>query len=297
MTEDKDKKKPEKTNRQLRNESTRADRTPEQSRYALRRKVKMFYDLQRLRIQTAGRTYDRAAENEIELAEVDIVQLERRAEDLKKVEKEALHDIGAHLKTMPVYTEILSDKKRFKGIGVTLAAVIIAEVDIHKAETVSALWRYAGLAPVPCRRCKLCKDEVSPIKAGDVAFKHTFSRTDKCELKRVPLSQTFESARAERPTKGEKLAFNRFFKTKMVGVMADCLLKANSPFRSYYDNYKHRLASGNRGRSDGHRHRMALRYMTKMVLLEIWRDWRELEDLPVRPAYQEEYLGHTHGAA
>ena len=285
----------EKTDRQLRNESKKAKRTPEQSRYALRRKVKMFYDMQRLRIQTAGRTYDRAAENEIELAEVDIIQLERRAGELEGVEKEILRDIAAHLKTMPVYTEILSDKKRFKGIGVTLAAVIISEVDIKRAETASALWRYAGLAPVPCRRCKLCKDEVKKARGG--SYVHAFNRADKCKIKEVPESNTYESSRAERPAKGEKLAYNRFFKTKMVGVMADCLLKANSPFRSFYDDYKHRLVSGNRGRSDGHRHRMALRYMVKQVLLEIWRDWRELEGLAVRPSYQEEYLGHTHHGA
>ncbi|KKK77226.1 hypothetical protein LCGC14_2855760, partial [marine sediment metagenome] len=63
----------------------------------------------------------------------------------------------------------------------------------------------------------------------------------------------------------------------------------------YYDKYKHRIASSNRAVSDGHAHRMALRYMVKMVLADIWKDWRALEGLDVRAPYQEAYLNHKHG--
>ena len=288
----------EKTNRQLRAAVKKEVRTPEQSRYALKRLVKLFYDYQRLRIQAAGRTYDRATE--IDLAEADIAVLGRRANELGVLEKEVLKDIQAHLSTMPVYNQILADKVRFKGIGPTMAGVILSEVDITRCGTVSALWKYAGLAPVPGRRCMKCNDEVKSV-AADVRGKlyvHAFKRTDKCEMagKEIPERDTFVSGHSQRGEKGTKLPFNRFFKTKMVGVMGSCMIKANSPYRSYYDDYKHRLQSAKKGRTDGHRHQMAMRYMVKMCLKDIWTDWRKLEGLDVRNSYQEQYLGHTHSA-
>lgn len=289
-----------KTSRQLRNDSKKADRTPEQNRLALKRKTRLFYDCQRLRMQSGGRTKVQAEGNEIELATVDILMLEARSNDLFALEQEALRDIKAHLKSMPVWTQILSDKTRFKGIGPTMAAVIISEIDIHKATTASAVWRYSGLATVPCKRCNRCKDEVTLAKGHDAPlYKHTFQRQQKCAdaAKLILEEDTYDSAHSERPVKGEKLHYNKFLKSKMVHVMSGCLLKANSPYRSFYDNYKHRMISAGKGRTDGHRHQMSLRYMVKMVLKDIWIDWRTLEGLEVRPSYQEEYLGHSHHAA
>ena len=37
-----------------------------------------------------------------------------------------------------------------------------------------------------------------------------------------------------------------------------------------------------------------MRFMIKMLLLDIWKGWRESEGLPVRPSYHEEKLGHKH---
>jgi hypothetical protein len=275
----------------LRREGKKAKRTPEQDRAALRRKVRIFYDLQRLRIQTAGRTLDRATD--IELHKVDVAILDARASNLKDAEDEALKDISAHLSTMPAYTQILSKKPDWKGIGPTLAGVLLSEIDITRCDTVSALWRYAGLAPQPCKRCKKCRDTVVS-SAGDT-YKHEYNRKEKCSVKMLTKADVYESARAEKPMKGEKLHYNKFFKTKMVGVMGTCLLKSNSPWRKFYDDYKHRLVSADKGMSDGHRANMATRYMVKMLLQELWKQWRTLEGLPVREPYQEQYLGHAHG--
>jgi len=132
---------------------------------------------------------------------------------------------------------------------------------------------------------------------GKGKYKHEYNRKAKCKAgPTVNESETYESAAAERPTKGEKLHYNKFLKTKLVGVMGSCLLKANSPWRKFYDDYKHRLKSAGKGMSDGHRNSMANRYMVKMLLQEFWIQWRTLEGLPIRAPYQEEYLGHKHTA-
>lgn len=284
------KKTDKKENQKLRKEGKTAKRSPEQDRMALKRKVRIFYDLQRLRIQTGGRTLERATE--IDLHEIDIAILDNRKNDLLVSEKEALKDVEHHLRSMQAYTQILADKQKWKGIGFTLAGVMLSEIDITRCHTISALWRYAGLAPQVARRCKACQDTV--VKSGKV-WKHEYKRQNKCLVgDEMAESQTYESAKAEKPTKGEKLHYNKFLKTKLVGVMGDCLIKANSPWRKFYDDYKHRLVSAGRGMSDGHRHRMAIRYMVKMVLQELWIQWRTLEGLEVRVPYQEEYLGHKH---
>jgi hypothetical protein len=314
----KDKKTRLKENRKLRKDAEGAARTPEQDRAALRRKVRIFYDLQRLRMQTAGRTLERATD--IELHDSDVAILDARAENLREAEKEALKDVAAHLATMPAYFKILAEKPKWKGIGPTLAGVLLSEIDINRCETVSALWRYAGLAPQKALRCKVCQDTVVPTKptaAG--SYKHEYNRKSKCGVRtgdvirnlpggefiedevyktgpNIPESQVYESSAAERPTKGEKLHYNKFLKTKLVGVMGSCLIKANSPWRKFYDDYKHRLKSAGKGMSDGHRNSMANRYMVKMLLQELWIQWRTLEGLPVRESYQEQYLGHKHSA-
>ena len=215
-TEPKDKKTQQKENRALRAVGKKAERTPEQDRAALRRKVRIFYDLQRLRMQTAGRTLDRATD--IELHESDVAILDARAANLHDAEKEALKDIEAHLVTMPAFTKILAEKPKWKGIGPTLAGVLLSEIDINRADTVSALWRYAGLAPQKARRCLKCQDTVVNNKK-EGGWKHEYNRKDKCAAGN-PLDdeQTYESAAAERPTKGEKLHYNSFLKTKLVGV-------------------------------------------------------------------------------
>jgi hypothetical protein len=129
------------------------------------------------------------------------------------------------------------------------------------------------------------------------------------------------NGKAPRKVKGEKLKYNAWLRTKMLGVLGSSFLKCNSPYRKFYDNYKHRIESkrikcmrcegkgvyggkpckncngegiGPWGVCDGHRHKAANRYMVKMFLIDLYKMWREFEGLPIRKPYQEEYLGHEH---
>lgn len=275
-------------------------RTPEQSRFALKKKVRYFYDIQRLRLQTAGRTYERA--NTIDLHEIDIELLNLRAKNLEKTEKEALGDVGDHLKTMPFYVKVLSDKTRYRGIGPTMAGVILSEFDIHREDTASKMWAFAGLAPKPALRCKACHDVVEEAsgEAGfrDIRAKHRLSKT--CSWMKSARDaymvggEIYESGQAMRPTRGEKLPYNAWLRTKLVGVLGPVMLKVGSPWKKAYDEYKQRKVSAGWGRSDAHRHQAAIRYMIKMLLLDIWKEWRTFEGLVVRPSYHEEKLGHTY---
>lgn len=57
--------------------------------------------------------------------------------------------------------EIIDRMTRVKGVGRTLASKIVSMIDISKARTVSALWRYAGYGVVNGQRERLVKGERS----------------------------------------------------------------------------------------------------------------------------------------
>lgn len=268
------------------------ERSYGQHRLALKKKVRMFYDLQRLRLQVSGRLYRRPAGSTIDLHEYDVQVLNRRADELKAAEASALDDVKAHLKTIPFYVQVLSDKTVYKGLGPTMAAVVLSEFDIARENTASQMWAFSGLAPLPAHRCRKCH---AVVVQADKGYAHEKAAKDCTAF--LGESEVYSSGKAMRPTKGERLPYNAFLKTKLVGVLGSVLLQVNSPWRKCYDDYKHRKQSANWGRSDAHRHQAAIRYMVKMLLLKIWQDWRAFEGLSVRPSYHEEKLGHSHSVA
>lgn len=256
---------------------TETQHDAETTRNALRQAVRFFYDLQKLRIQQGNR----GSSETIMLDEPDREFHEQRSETLNTLERRELRHIEKMCRRFPIYTWL----KKQKGVGPTLCGVILSEVDIHRASTPSALWKFAGL---------------------DVQNGH-----------------------APRRTKGQKNTYNAFLRTKLVGVMGDCMIKANSTWRDHYDNEKVRKqntlvdacmgcdgtgkakkgeSKGKKckncngtggpapwGESDGHRHRAAIRKMVKMFLLELWKEWRAMEGLPVHESYAVAVLGRKHG--
>ncbi|KKN74108.1 hypothetical protein LCGC14_0394480 [marine sediment metagenome] len=218
-------------------------------REQLRFEVRMFYDLQRLRLQAGGRIQARATE--IHLSDKDQERIAGIAEALNGLERAQLLTVNKLLKAFPIWDGFL---KGVKGIGPTMGGVILAEYDISIAENVSKMWRFGGLA-------------------------------------------VNSDGTAEKRKKGEKLAYNSFLKSKLLGVLGPSFLKCSSPYRDFYDNYKHRLISKEWGKSDGHRHNASIRYMVKMFIKDLYVEWRTIEGLTVRPPYAEEYLGKVHATA
>lgn len=262
------------------NETPENEYAMSEEQIEMRHAVRFFYDLQKLRIQSGLR----AGSTTAELSKRHQTALEVRSELLHKLERNALTDVRRVLKKFPIYLTWLKDQR---GVGPTMAGVILAEIDISRSETVSQLWAYCGLAVAP-------------------------------------------DGRAQRRVKGQKANYNPWLKAKLVKVLGECMIKANSPWREHYDNYKHRKshtpvdtcmgcngkktvkAAGSTketkckncdggaktpmwGRSDAHRHQAAMRYMVKMFLAELFVQWRTIKNLPVPEPYKESVLGRRHG--
>ena len=70
-------------------------------------------------------------------------------------------------------------------------------------------------------------------------------------------------------------------------------------YRKIYDDYKHRIENmqEHADKSKGHRHAMAVRYMIKRFLVDLYTQWRKLEGLPVADEYSIAKLGLIHKVA
>lgn len=162
--------------------------------------------------------------------------------------------------------------KTIHGIGPAMSAVLIAEINISVARHVSSLWKLAGL-------------DVAPDGKGRSRRKEHLIRVTYINKK---------GKEAER----DAITFNPFLKTKLIGVLAPSFLKSqNERYVTIYADYKHRLENHETYKdvSRGHRHNMAMRYMIKMFLADLWEAWRKIEGLPPGTTYHEAILGHVHG--
>lgn len=81
--------------------------------------------------------------------------VERWLDVFAALEKQLDSDIKAEVKEYPIFQEM----KGVKGVGPMLAAKIISMVDIERAPTISALWRYAGYAVINGERERPTKGE------------------------------------------------------------------------------------------------------------------------------------------
>jgi len=182
-------------------------------------------------------------------------------------EKGLFRDMKKEIERVDIWREFFAD---VKGVGPAMAGVMISEFDPHKGKYVSSFWAYAGL---------------------DVA------EDGRARSRREGHLREIEYEDADGNTKTRKgLTFNPFLHDKLLGVLGPCLLRANGQYKEVYDNYKHRIESDGKGESDGHRHRMAIRYMVKMLVKDLYIAWRPLEGLPVHDPYAEAKLeNEPHG--
>ena len=187
-------------------------------------------------------------------------------------ETEHFRQLETVLKDFPIWTEFLQG---VRGCGPAMASVIVSEFDITKARYASSLWRYAGL---------------------DVAADGRGRSRRKEHLQEVEYTD-----KDGKPTTKQGITFNPWLKTKLVGVLGTCFLRSGGPYREVYDAYKVRLENHAKyglttDTSKLHRHNMAIRYMVKRFLADLYVAWRTLENLPVEQEYSEAKLGRTHAA-
>lgn len=189
--------------------------------------------------------------------------------DLEGHETQHFRRLESVLQDAPVFVKFLTG---VRGVGPAMAGVIISEIDITAARYASSLWAYAGLDVGPDGRGRSRRKEH--------LVKRTYTDKDGNEAER------------------DGITFNPFLKTKLIGVLGSSFLRAGGHYADIYRDYKHRLETSpaHVEKTKGHRHNMAIRYMVKMFLVDLYTNWRAIEGLPVEPPYSEAKLGMLHAA-
>jgi len=212
---------------------------------------------------------------------------------LERQEREHFRHIGETLETIPIWQHWLSGQR---GIGPAMGAVLISYFDVNRAERPSQFFAIAGL-------------DVGPGLVTDPDNKLARSRRKEHLIEREYVSKSGEIKTKLSTT------FDPWLQSRLLGVLGSSLMRLGSPYKKYYDNYKHRistdpkrrkgtLADKKQDRDNGiikediwhplRIHRASQRYMVKQFIGDFWRAWRTLEGLPAVPTYHEAVLGHQH---
>ena len=134
---------------------------------------------------------------------------------MEEQEKNHFKRFGPLLEDIPIWTEFL---KGVGGCGPALSGIIISEIDIHKAEYPSSLWKYAGL------------DVAEDGKGRSKRKEHLVER-----------EYTAADGHIE---KKNSITFNNRLKAKLCGILGPSFLRCggvDSPYAKAYYEYKNRL--------------------------------------------------------
>lgn len=223
--------------------------------------------------------------NITQIAELFLIQ---QYTELVRMERNQFDALEALLQEFPVYTEFLS---KIHGVGPAMAAILVSEINIYKTKYPSSIERLMGIDTV----------RVVNLDTGE--------EQDEGRSNRKAHLVTREYIDKEGNTKTKlSITYNPFLKTKIMGVLAPIFIKLGkridketgaitykNDYAPVFDNYKARIYNRNDGkyRTPIHIRNMAMRYMVKAFIQDLYKNWRRLEGLPVHPTYAVGKLGHN----
>lgn len=217
-----------------------------------------------------------------------------------ELEKDIYSQMKKVVRDMPIYTEWLS---KVKGIGPTYTTKLLAWIDIEKADTISALWKYCGYGvEMVCENCGAMEPRKPLRKNGTTDEEYEQIIAEYEREKRIwqgindgdpcPKCGQPVHGEAQKKRRGMPTGYNPQVKSLLWNIGTN-FLKNNSPYRKIYEQEKARKQKEGWGENDGHRHLHAMRKMVKVFLSHLWVKWREIEGLPTREPYVIEYTKHT----
>jgi len=280
--------------------STASDIGKEEARFM----VDIYYTMQKERIEANNRikALDRDAEREDRAAEPHLAldwvlkQQETLEDQIKKVM--AIY-VGAH--PMAWFFE------QTVGIGPVLAAGLLAHIDIERAKTAGAIWRFAGLDPTSEWKkgekrphngklktlCwKIGESFVKVSNRPDAVYGRIYRERKDYEWMRNLRGELAEHAATELTRKkiGKATdAYAWYSGQCSSSLAADLLESGKTPTASACrDN------EGTPMLPPAQVQARAKRYAVKLFLAHLYQRWREQEGLPVASPYAIAHQGHAH---
>lgn len=300
----------------------------------LKNAVRYFYDLQMLRMQAKGRSNKKAEIAEAHLDEEDKAFIKRQGDKLQDIERDALKEVSRLVDQFPIYHEFLKDVRGVGPTlsGVLISEINIERcTTVSKLWAWCGLAVKDGKAIKKKRGEKLSynpwlKSKVTKV-LGDCLLKACsldeagyyttrWLETPSGEYEVIKTDKSKKRAYCERiPFKG--IPYRKFFddyKNRKANQYLDKCMGCEGTGKVTRVEREEKVDIGTKkprkqskcpncegtggpapwGASPKHRVNAANRYMVKMFLLDLWKKWREIENLEVRPPYAEEYLGKVH---
>lgn len=158
------------------------------SQLEVNRRVRFFYDLQKLRIGAKNRS-----EGYARIFGIRDVFIDYAGDQLERLERHSEKMVGRILDRSAdsAFYHYLVDT--YLGVGPMMAGCLISEISApERFHSVSALWKYCGLAVV----------------GND--------------------PETGQGGHSQRKERGELAQWNHFLRTKLLGVLSGCMIKAQT---------------------------------------------------------------------
>jgi hypothetical protein len=184
--------------------------TPTTVSRALVWSVRSFYDTQKLRLAVANRQPKKGAAPELQLDPVTLAFNRAQIKGLQALEKDAERHVAAVVKghhMWPWLSDII-------GVGPMISALCLVELNPYKAKHASSFKSFAGLGVVHALACSDC----GATSKSDTDEVGDFCR--ECSPGRLMLKGS-----CQKPKKGQRLPYNKFLKTKMLGVLGTGIVK------------------------------------------------------------------------
>lgn len=163
-----------------------------------------------------------------------------------------------------------------RGVGPVIAAGMVAHIDIRRAQSPSAVWRFAGLDPTAEWKKGQKRPHNAALKRLCWLLGESFVKVGKGPYNELYASRkALETQRNERGDNAQRAAEQLAAKNYSKGTEA----------RKALEDGKLPLAQI---------HLRAQRYAVKIFLAHLWQEWREIEGLPTASPWVIQHGGHVH---
>jgi len=191
-------------------------------------------------------------------------ELHRRIKDLEDYIDGRIADL---LKAHPAYPWF----SKVKGIGKENIGKVVGQVDIERATTISALWKFAGFSVENGKAPKRAKGE-----------KLSYNSQLRSMCWRLGSSLLRARGKFYDYYLAQKAVYVQRYENQGRAIVPATALPKIEGKKQETDSII----------SEGHVHNQALRKMIKLFLACLWLTWREAEGLPVTKPYAIDKLGH-----
>ena len=179
--------------------------------------------------------------------------------------------------------------ERVRGVGPSLAARLLARLEIERAPTPSSFWSYCGLATVAAQqyRCDRCGYELALPVGRHLRSSHRIPGSGHaCTGSLAAIGESARRVAQPRPSRGENAPYDREAK-KLCYLIGISFVRQGDSYKRYYMEQRARLESTKPDWIPRRRHLTALRMTEKLFLAHLWLVWREQLGLPVTAPYAD----------